>query len=127
MTGLTVTSTPSSMDLWGQTSEDLQSDVAIADGAITGTLTKQTSGALVDRWGAGYFLALTMTNVDSDALYVMAGLEPSEGSGLVKLDADNTIVCKITDKSTQKFKVVQYTQYSATVQMFDLSGLTLAE
>ena len=124
---MTVASTPSSVDLWGQTSEDLQSDITVNNGAITGTLIKQTSGALVDRWGEGYFIALTMSNVDTDALYVMAGLDPSVSSGMVKLDADNTIVCKVSNKTTQKFKVVQYTQYSATVQTFDLSGLTLAE
>ena len=120
-------STPSSVDLWGQTSEDIQSDIAVNNGAISGTLLKQTSGALVDSWGSGYFIALTMSNVDADALYVMAGLDPSVSSGMVKLDADNTIVCKVSNKTTQKFKVVQYTQYSATVQTFDLSGLTLAE
>lgn len=119
-------STPSSIDLWGQTSEDLQSDVAVADGAITGTLVKQTSGALVDKWGEGYFIALTMDNVDSDTLYIMAGMDPSVSSGFAKLDADNTIVCKITNKTTQKFVVIQYSHYSATRQIFDLSGLTFA-
>ena len=124
---MTVASTPSSVDLWGQDSDDLQENIVVADGAITGTLKKLTSGALVDRWGAGYFIALTMSNVDADALYVMAGLDPSVSSGMLKLDPDNTIVCKVSNKTTQKFKVVQYTQYSATVQTFDLSGLTLAE
>lgn len=124
---MTVAPTPSSVDLWGQDSDDLQEDIVIADGAITGTLKKLTSGALVNNWGAGYFIALTMSNVDSDALYVMAGMDPSVSSGMVKLDDDNTIVCKVTNKTTQKFKVIQYTQYSATVQVFDLSGLTLAE
>lgn len=120
-------STPSTVDLWGQDSDDLQENIVVADGAITGTLKKLTSGALVSKWGAGYFIALTMSNVDADALYVMAGLDPSVSSGMLKLDPDNTIVCKVTNKTTQKFKVVQYSQYSATVQTFDLSGLTLAE
>ena len=115
------------MDLWGQTSEDLQSDIAVDNGAITGTLIKQTSGALVDRWGEGYFIALTMSNIDADTIYTMAGLDPSVSSGMVKLDNDNTIVCKVSNKTAQKFKVIQYTQYSAFMQVFDLSGLTLAE
>lgn len=119
-------STPSSVDLWGQTSEDLQSDIAVADGAITGTLIKQTSGALVNKWGEGYFIALTMDNVDRDTLYIMAGMDPSVSSGFVKLDPDNTIVTKVTNKTTQKFVVIQYSQYSATRQVFDLSALTLA-
>lgn len=119
-------STPSSVDLWGQTSEDLQSDIAVADGAITGTLIKQTSGALVDKWGEGYFIALTMDNIDSDTLYIMAGMDPSVSSGFVKLDPDNTIVCKVTNKSEQKFVVIQYSQYSAKRQVLDVSGLTLA-
>lgn len=115
------------MDLWGQDSDDLQENIVVADGAIAGTLKKLTSGALVDRWGEGYFIALTMSNVDADALYVMAGLDPSVSSGMLKLDPDNTIVCKVSNKAVQNFKVIQYTQYSATVQTFDLSGLTLAD
>lgn len=118
--------TPSSVDLWGQTSEDLQRDISVADGAITGTLIKQTSGALVDKWGEGYFIALTMGGVDRDTLYIMAGVDPSVSSGFVKLDDDLTIVCKVSNKTTQKFVVIQYSQYSATRQEFDLSGLTLA-
>lgn len=124
---MTVASTPSSIDLWGQDSDDLQENIVVADGAITGTLKKLTSGALVNRWGEGYFIALTMSNIDADTLYTMAGLNPSVSSGMVKLDADKTIVCKVTNKTTQKFEVIQYSQYSACKQVFDLSGLTLAE
>ena len=124
---MTVASTPSSVDLWGQDSDDLQENIVVADGAITGTLKKLTSGALVNRWGEGYFIALTMSNIDADTLYTMAGLNPSVSSGMVKLDSDNTIVCKVTNKTSQKFEVIQYSQYSVCKQVFDLSGLTLAE
>ncbi len=61
----------------------------------------------------------------------MVGLEPSQGSGLVELinDPDKNGVFKITDKNTQKFKVVQKCKDSSgnsytNVQVFDLSGLT---
>lgn len=121
-----MTPTPSSVDLWGNDSGDLQENIVISDGNITGTLKKLTSGALVDKWGEGYFIALTMTNIDSDTLYTMAGLNPSVSSGMLKLDADNTGVWKITNKTTQKFEVIQYTQYSSCKQVFNLSGLTLA-
>lgn len=66
-------------------------------------------------------------NIDTDAISVKVGLEPSEGSGLVEIinDPDQDGVFKVTNKNTQKFKVVQTAENGETlVQRFDLSGLT---
>lgn len=105
---------------------DLQSDVTVANGAITGTLSYVNSGALKRDWGAGNFIALKFTDIDADATSVLVGLEPSEGSGLVELinDPDKNGVFKITDKNTQKFVVMQRTNGFVLIQKYDLSGLT---
>lgn len=126
MTSPTVAAESGSTDMWGTLVSAMQSDVAVADGAITGTLTKLTSGQLVTDWGEGYFLALKFTNNDDNVTSIKVGLDPSQGSGLVELDEDMNGVFKITDKSKQKF-VVDYFGGVHNVLEFDLSGLTLSE
>lgn len=119
--------------MFGTQVSDLQSNVSIANGAVSGTLKyySDSSKPLVQDWGAGNFLSVKFTNIDSDATSVLVGLEPSAGSGLVELidDPDKNGVFKITDKNTQKFKVIQSTKGSdgstyTNTQTFDLSGLT---
>lgn len=59
---------------------------------------------------------------------VKVGLTPSEGTGLVEIidDPDKNGIMKITNKATQKFKVVQTdTDGNKNIQLYDLSGLTL--
>ena len=81
-------------------------------------------------WGAGNFLALAFTDLDTRAATVKVGLRPSQGSGLVNIipDPDRMGVFKITDKDTQKF-VVESADASGTktTQVFDLSGLTVED
>ena len=127
MTGLTVAAEASETVIFGHTVSSLQTDVAVANGAITGTLHKVTSGALKRDWGAGYFLAVKFSNIDSDATSVLVGMQPSRGSGLVELinDPDKNGVFKVTDKNAQKLVVMQKCTGFNLVQEFDLSGLTL--
>lgn len=101
--------------------------MSVSGGKITGTSKYLSTGQLVTDWGAGNFLALKFTNIDSDATSVKVGLEPSEGSGLVEIinDPDKDGVFKITDKDTQKFVVVQSDGLYTKKQTFDLSELTL--
>ena len=105
----------------------MQSDVAVADGAITGTLAYLTSGQLVTDWGEGNFLGLKFTNLDADATSVKVGLDPSAGSGLAEIidDPDKMGVFKISNKDTQKFVVIQTVGDYHLTQTFDLSGLTV--
>ena len=112
---------------------DFQDDVAVSGGEITGELTfieggLSPSGPLA---GDGYFLALKFSNFASGLTYanVKVGLTPSaSGMAPVTLDSDKNAVFKITDKDSQKLKVIQ-TDASGhkNVQLFGLSGLTLGE
>lgn len=105
----------------------MQTDVEVSGNAITGTL-KFIEGGLAQSGplaGDGNFLALKFSNPDPKATSVKVGLDPSQGSGLVELlgDPDMNGVFKITDPSTQVFKVVSTDGITTNTQVFDLSEL----
>lgn len=110
-----------------------QSDIAIADGAITGTLTK--TDAFSSPWGEGYFLALKWSGADLTNTDVYVGVDPTAGSGLSKLDSDKDALLKLTyfdddDKPTQEVVVRAVSKADPQFfveDRFDLSGLTLTE
>lgn len=104
----------------------MQDDVEVSGSSITGTLIKQTSGAIVDYWGQGYFIGLKFTP-DSDATTTKVGLAPSAGSGMVALEPDNLAMFKLTDINSQRLKVVSLRTGEEKTWFFDLSGLTLSD
>lgn len=108
----------------------MQTGVAVTDNKITGTLNfieggLATSGPLS---GDGHFLALKFTdNAGADSIDV--GLVPTLGTGLVTLDSDMNAVFKISgvlNGRQQILKVVTNKGSDSRVQIYDLSGLTLA-
>lgn len=103
----------------------MQSGVTIADGKISGTLTKLTSGQLVTDWGEGYFMALKFSNITEGAT-VKVGLYPSQGSGFVPLDEDLDGVFKVTDPYSQVFKVISQLDGTEKVDTYRLNGLVLS-
>ena len=104
---------------------DMQTGITVSGSTITGTLKYLgTDNAITQVWGYGNFLCLKFPDADITNSTVKVGLEPSQGSGLVELDADKNGVFKITDKLRQKL-VVQITKDGETVaQRYDLRGLT---
>lgn len=126
-TGVTVEAESGSTVVFGTNVSDLQSDVSIADGIITGTLKYLGSGALVDTWGAGNFIALKFSGDAFDnATSIKVGMSPSQGSGLVEVinDPDRNGAFKVTS-TTQTF-VVEVTSGTETKKAtYDLTGLTL--
>lgn len=100
----------------------MQSDIAVADGKITGTLKYLDEGQLVTDWGAGNFMALKFT-VPDNATSCKVGLDSSEGSGLVELNEDKDGVFKVTDNETQRFVIVTTDGTHTLRQEFDLSEL----
>ena len=123
---VTMASPATNKKYWGTLVSDMQTSVAVANGAVTGTLHKLTEGQLVTDWGEGYFLALKFTKDNAKATSIKVGLRPSMGSGLVELDADMDGVFKVTDKDSQVF-VVRCTDAdgNAYESIYDLSGLEL--
>lgn len=113
-------------DFWGTKTSDMESSVVVSGNAITGTLTKLTSGALVDRWGEGYFLALKFTKNNAKINKILVGMNPSISSGLVELDEDMLGVFKVTDKTAQRFEILVSDGAVEYAIFYDLSGLTLS-
>lgn len=114
--------------MFGTPVSDMQTDVVVGDDAITGTLKYLSEGQLVDNYGAGNFVALKF-EVPEDATSCKVGLDPSEGTGLVEIidDPDKNGAFKITNKSTQKFKIVTSNATSSVTKIYDLSALTVED
>lgn len=125
MTGVTVAAENGNTELFGRKVSTMQTGITVTGNAITGTLKYISSGAIAQDWGAGNFLCLKFPDADIENLTVKVGLNPSQGSGLVALDADKNGVFKVTDKNTQKFVVLQQDGVKTKLQEFDLSGLTI--
>lgn len=127
---MTVQAESQSTQIYDTAVSDIQdSDVAVNGKSIVGTLKYLTDGPIAGYWGAGNFLALKFSDVDPKATSIKVGLNPSEGSGLVELlgDPDMNGVFKITDKDTQKFRVVITDGHVTKTTDYDLSGLTLED
>lgn len=127
---MTVKAESQSSQIYDTAVSDIQdSDVAVNGKSIVGTLKYLTDGPIAGYWGAGNFLALKFSDVDPRATSIKVGLNPSEGSGLVELlgDPDMNGVFKITDKTTQKFRVVITDGHVTKTTDYDLSGLTLED
>ena len=108
---------------------DFQTSIAVADGKVTGTL-KFIEGGLAETGplaGDGYFLALKWTDPETKVTSLKVGLEPSAGTGLVECidDTDRNGVFKITNKSNQKFVLIQSDGTNINKQTLNLSSLTL--
>ena len=103
---------------------DLQSDIAIANKAITGTLKEVTTGSLPVAWpGYTHFLALDFV--------LEEGVEPTDVkvgiNSLTALDADKDAALAINAESlTKGLKVVTTKNGKEYTKIYDLSGLTLA-
>lgn len=118
--------------LFGTKVSAMQSNVVVADGAITGTLKFiengiAGSGPLA---GSGNFLALKFIDENnSDSIKV--GLVPSVSNmNLVELDDDMNGVFKVSGEVNgvqQSLKVVTTLNGVSKIQTFDLTGLILEE
>ena len=100
---------------------DMQENIVVGKDKITGTL-KFIKGGIAPSGilaGDGYFLALKFSEVDASATSKKVGLVPSEGSGLVELDADMNVFGKISDKDNQIFEVLITDGTRKGVQKFD--------
>ena len=115
-----------------KTPSDFQSNVAVVGDKVTGELAFMEGGLSPSGplSGDGYFLALKYSNLASGLTYanVKVGLEPSMGTGMVTLDSDLDSVMKITNKDSQKLKVVQSDNAGhKNIQYFSLKDLTLED
>lgn len=115
----------------GVKASQMQTGLAVADGAITGTLKYiengiSPSGPLA---GSGNFMFLKFVDPNS-ADSVEVGLQPSAGTGFVELDPDMNCVFKVAGEIEgvpQVLKVRTTVGSVVKTQTFDLSGLVLED
>lgn len=123
MKGLTVDADISnSEDLFGLTVDDLQENVVIGNGTITGTLhyIDDYSTAFSGDEASGNYIAIhaEVPGVDDVTLTVTV-TNPSV------LDPDGICVCRIRDKSSQTITVVASKEgYESVTKVYTLNGLT---
>ena len=95
------------VELLGKTAEELQDDIAIANGEITGTLkyvTDYTGFSSNVEEQSGNYLALKAVAYDGATITVEL-INGTVGHP-VALDADGMIVLRISDKATQSVEIV---------------------
>lgn len=109
---------------------DIQNNLMISGNAIKGDLLYLDEGPIASNWGAGYFMALDLSDNDFTGLTsVKVGMSPSQSSGLIEIttDPDKNGVFKVTDKMSQKFVILSTDGTSTCSQAFDLSQLNLVK
>ena len=114
----------------GKTVSDLQTDVAVADGKITGTLIYNEGWESGPLAGPGYYMALKFSSEDWDQYdSIMVGLDPSIGTGLVEVknDPDRNGVFKVVARDVQKFVVQTRDRGSVIVTQYSLEDLIFQE
>ena len=110
-----------SKTFWGTNVSDMQgTDIAVQNRSITGTLKYVQSGALVTDWKTHHFIALKFADPNG-ADDIKVGLE-----NLVSLDEDMNAVLAVKS-NTQTVKVQSTINGKTKTQIYDLSGLTLAD
>ena len=111
--------------VFGKNTSDLQEDITITGNRITGKLIKNDGWESGPLEGEGYFLTVTVGDVPENAASVKMGLNPSEGTGLLELEADLTGIFKVTSTTQQVLQVVYVVDGESHVTTYDLSGLEL--
>lgn len=114
---------------YGVTVSDLQSNIKVANGKISGLL-KYVDGTGWDAgtWGAddaaGNFFAFSV-DAPENAVVTMQLLGGKYGA--VTLDEDMTVTVRITNPEYQKIKLVSTVSGVKTTKIYTLTGLRLAE
>lgn len=107
-------------EYWGTLVSAMQdTDIAIADHKITGTLKYVASGQLVTDWGEHHFMALKFTD-PNEADAVKVGIKNPAA-----LDEDMDAVIAVHD-TTKPLKVIVEKDGVEKTTLYDLSDLTLA-
>ena len=125
ISNVTVTPKKGTDTIYEHTVSDLQENVVIKDGKISGKLKYVSEGALPEHWGAGNFLAIDLADENSTGATYKIGYNPSESSGFVEFTPPDDAAGKVTDPKNQKLYVFKTVNGAEHTQVFDLSGLTL--
>lgn len=109
---------------------DIQEEVVVSGSSIKGKLKYLDSGDIVTEQGAGYYLALDLTDNDfAELTSVKVGMNPSAGTPMTELvgASDKNGLFKVSNKFNQKFVIIQTNGTDTKTQSYDLSQLELVK
>ena len=109
---------------------DIQEDVTISGNSIKGKLKYLDTGDIVTETGAGYYIALDLSDNDfTELTSVKVGMSPSAGSEMVELvgETNQYGAFKVSNKFNQKFVIVQTDGTNTKTQTYDLSQLEMVK
>lgn len=116
--------TPNSVDLFGKTPADLQSNISVGESAITGNLkyvSDYTGFSSKVSEQSGNYLALHAEVPGVEGVSISVKVTKA-----VTLDSDGDIVLRIANKDSQTVTVVASKEgYDSVTKVFGLSGLTV--
>lgn len=115
-------------ELYNTAVSDIQSNIVVTNGLITGNLAYVDSGTLATTYGAGNFIALKFDDLDEDADTIMVGLTPSDNQLVDILDVTGgKEVFEVENVATQKFIVQATDDYGRVfTKYYDISRLVCA-
>ena len=107
----------------------MQSGITVSGSAISGVLNYVTgytgfNGTKVEEQ-SGNYLAMRVDPDDASAVIKAELVGGTSGKGLITLDSDRQFVFRITNKATQKVKIVVQAGGQRTEKIYSLNGLTL--
>ena len=109
---------------------DIQENVTVSGSAIKGKLKYLDTGDIATETGAGYYIALDLSDNDFVGLTsVKIGMNPAAGSEMIELvgETDKTGVFKVSNRFNQKFVIVQTDGTNTKTQTYDLSQLEMVK
>lgn len=108
---------------------DIQEDIIVSGSAIKGKLKYLDTGDIVTEHGAGYYIALDLSDNDfAELTSVKIGMSPSvDGLTEIISETDKNGVFKVSNKFNQKFVIVQSDGTNSRTQTYDLSQLELVK
>lgn len=111
----------------GKSGSDLQENISITDGVVSGTLkyvTGYTGFSGLEAEQSGNYIAIKVTTSLVGGTTTVELINGTLGHP-VELDADMNIVLRIADPITQSIEVVTTNDGSSKTETFTLTGLTL--
>ncbi|MBO7450670.1 MAG: hypothetical protein J6U54_09900 [Clostridiales bacterium] len=128
MSGLTADADiDESLDLFGYTVDDLQSDVEVDGTSVSGILNyidDYTSAGYTDEEAEGNFLVLHFSVPDVED----AEIQITTNGRTKTLDEDGILIARVADKDSQTITVVASKDgYDDVTKVYDLSGLIVED
>lgn len=104
---------------------DIQSNVVVANNAITGTLYYQDreTSPLARTMGEGYFIALRYEDIDPTVTSVLVQILPTtEYEEIINLEDKHTVFI-VEPNVTENFSIIQKRGTEEKTMVLDLTGL----